>query len=222
MIRWLRKKLGPPGPKELGLSEHNALESRMFSPHTKGFTWEDYDEYVAKHFPVRNAIRNFFRWLGQKKYNAEMRWYEFTSRYFKKQHLLDIRQGYNSYDLYQYGYCDPCEKILYASFNILKDFVEKEEPLRPEAYSSDNGLNQRWKEVSIEIYDLYDYWMVRRAAQDKEIYKLARVRDNFRSPEDEEEYQQAVKVWREAREAFEKEEQANLERLIKVREFMWT
>lgn len=218
MIRWLRKKLGPPGPKELGWSKINALESRHISPHTKNKTWEDWYEYVKEHYPIKYRFKKIIDWFSQKKYNLGMRWYEFKSRYFKKQHFLDLRQGYNGYDLYEYGYLDPCEKILYASFNTLKEFVEREEPLRAEDYPDDE-MSKHWKEAAAEIYDLYDYWMNRRAQADKKANALY---DQMKSSQDEEKTSRLREEWRVARDSLEKEEQANLERLIKVREFMWT
>lgn len=218
MIKWLRKKIKPPGPKELGWSKINALECRSFSPHTKNKTWEDWTEYVKEHYPIRYRLQEIFRWFGQRKYNLEMDWYKFKSRFFTKQHLLDLRQGYNGYDLYEYGYLDPSEGILYASFNTLKEFVEKEKPLRPEDYPDDEQ-NKNWKKASEEIYDLYDYWMNRRAQADKasnNLYKKIKFSKN------KEETISLRKEWMAAKDAFDKEEQDNLERLIKVRNFMWT
>lgn len=217
MREWF-ERFEPPDPKELGWSETNALEMRHFSPFTQGKTWEDWHDYVKEHYPYRYKIYQFFRWLGKKKYNFGMRWYLFKSRFFIKQHLLNLNQSYNGYDVYEYGYCDPSEQVLYANFNILKEFVEKEEPHKPEYYDDDEH-GKEWAEASREIYDLYDYWMVRRAANDRVATDYY---EKFKEAKTKEESEKIRNDWMKAKDAFDDEEQRNLERLIKVRRFMWT
>ena len=215
-MKFLKKLFKLPSPVELGMSKTNALPMRRFDPFNKDFCWEDWERYVAKHYPVRNLFKQIFKWFGQKKFNTEERWYRFTSRHFKKQHLLDLRQGYNGYDVYEYGYCGPVERILYANFNILKEFIEKEKPPRPEDIPKEFEDQIR---THTEMYDLYDYWMVRRKKEDDKVNFIFNRMKSY--PKEDKVYKAISYRWLKAREAFEAEEQRNLERLIKIRRSMW-
>lgn len=115
-----------PGPKELGRSKDNALPSRFF--HNQGdYTWEDYDKEIAQKFPIRSFILVSIPRLFRKIIGYRLKafyWYLLHNYHPKHQyHLLDLRQTKNE-DTYYYGWAPPNTRMLYAIFNILREYVE--------------------------------------------------------------------------------------------------
>lgn len=50
-------------------------------------------------------------------------WYWFKSKYIRRDHLLDLRNPE-----YRWGWVDRSERLVYANFNLLKEFIERERP----------------------------------------------------------------------------------------------
>lgn len=90
------------------------------------------------------------------------------------------------------GWWDADTRILHASFALLEDYVEREKPFKIVAWNEDD----RSREFSNEIHDLYLWWKRHKALEDTDT-----------TEEEGDRYQQ---------------ETENLVRLIKIREVLWT
>lgn len=55
---------------------------------------------------------------------------------------------------YDWGWCDRCDLLLYASFNLLVKFIEEEKP----PTSIEGEENEHWDKAYREMYSLYDWW----------------------------------------------------------------
>lgn len=82
--------------------------------------WELYDERIKSSFPIRwfisETLPNFYRRKIVNRWHKTRNWvrYRTTDRYHVVK--LEIKPGYT----------DPCNRLLEANFQILKDFVEIE------------------------------------------------------------------------------------------------
>ncbi len=105
-----------------------ALPMREFGAGPDDLTWEDWKEQTQKKYPVKYFIfETVPLWVHCKLYKLDMRWYEFASKTFRKQHFLDLRQPVGSPYEYRWGYRDPSERMLFACFNTLCEYVEERE-----------------------------------------------------------------------------------------------
>jgi hypothetical protein len=62
-------------------------------------------------------------------------------------------------------WCDKSRVLLYACFQILVDFIEKEKPQRIVDYKHDKEQKKQWK----ELQTLYRYWKIDRPRLEKEM-----------------------------------------------------
>jgi len=222
LIKKIKSLFSLPGPKELGKSEYNSLPLREFSPFETGYCWEDFHKLIAERYPIRNWIFNvFFRWFSQRAYNLRMRWYDFKSVWINKDHLIDCRQR-TKHDYYNGGYIDHVQKVLYANFNILCNFVESKQFERMKKQYLEESVEEEsdkdWQDATKEMVSLHHYWMVERD-QDDEKYKM--LHDIAKSKKTKEEYGEAINIWLDFTKAVDKKEDDMLSRLIKIRRFLW-
>lgn len=165
--------------------------------------WEDWHSDMKKKYPIRYFlqetlvffIKSHFIWKISRIF------YWLRCHTYTKYHLIDIRDKKNNY---KWGYIDPREKLLFSSFKILKDFIEKE--LAMDTYKNlddfvknyenttkDDPYSTHWVDAYKEIAILYKWWTVDRS-------------DIINSIED-----------------YNKDQMDNemLLRLIKIREYLW-
>jgi hypothetical protein len=135
---FFRNLLKLPSPVDLGWSKTNALESSLFSDEPKGKTWEDWRATVKEIHPVKywlaETAPDFVRynvWLPVARPVENAR-YWIVSHLIpsRRYHMLDLRQACikGSQDCYRYGWADVPEKMLYAMFNLLGEYLDKEKP----------------------------------------------------------------------------------------------
>lgn len=127
-------------------------------------------------------------------------------------------------------YCDPVEYLLHANFHILKEFVEKEEPFEV----IDWFENEETLAIGDEIKELYDWWVYLRPNRvdpwGKEFH------GKWFGPEHgkpgstsgtsrwqlSEEYSHHLRECGAIQDEYDREDQENLERLVKLRVYLWT
>ncbi len=105
-----------------------ALPMRRFTP-TVEFTWEDWEARMRSQYPIRYFLcETVPRYFGYKWHCLDQWLYWLKSVTYKKRHLLDLRQPKDSplAHSYRYGWCDIVNRMPYAMFNMLIDYVEKE------------------------------------------------------------------------------------------------
>lgn len=150
-------------------------------------------------------------------------WYWFKCHFFPthRYHILDLRKSGNGYS---YGWHDSDTRMLHACFLLLVEYVEKEKPFE----IIDWSYNDKTKEVASEIKELYHWWTVRRPAAKKQLaFDWANETDRtefislegggvqIKSPE-------SHKTLVQREHDLDVDDQNNLERLIKIRGYLWT
>lgn len=153
---------------------------------------------AAWRFFERNIFKTPFYWL--------------RTHIIDRYHMIDIR---NKDYGYAWGWIDSDSMLLLASFKILKDFVELEQPflehMEPNPFCSKEYCDSHNNFVD-EINDLYLWWTATRRAEWKNVEKL----------------------WDESRDVATRENAYDIEeklhekdteqliRLMKIRRSMWT
>lgn len=130
-------------------------------------------------------------------------------RTINRYHMLNLQQKDGTIDDYRYGWIDSDKQIVYACFNILCNFVEKEWEGGFPYQKNWDDLNEnermyfeKYNASVKEVETLYKYWKVDR------VKKLKSLKDDtFPTLKDEED--------------FLKKEEEFLIRLIKIKGFLW-
>lgn len=218
-----------PTPKELG-HKTNYLPLSCVNPN-KEYSWEDYDNEVKQLYPIKYFINetlpDLFYYLKHPfvvifdfiKYN-------FISKH--RYHFLDLRQNdKTSCDYYKYGYIDVRQRMLYAVFNLITEFVEKEdlllhdriEFLKNYLKNSNNETDicsdKQCLEFYIKIENLYIWWKFIRKSNYSYLDKLLNFYLDSKNDCDK-------NIWFKAYNDFEKEEQEMFVEACKLREYLWT
>ena len=214
-----------PSPVELGKATHNALPFRdlPFNTPKDKYTWEDWLEEVKRDYPVRyffnRVLPHFIRSLSDPfVYVYNFLKYNLVPKH--RYHILDLRQPKTQCDNYRWGYTDIVERILFANFNLLNQFVELEldEPIETkianlqkliEETKDDDEREVLTKELELykEVSCLYDWWNYLRKAEYEEKEILSNI---------------DKKKWIEADQKFDEKEQKMFMRLSEIRRFLWT
>lgn len=152
-------------------------------------------------------------------------WHWFKVRFIPKHryHILDLTKGGNGY---RYGWYDTDSRMLQACFLLLVEYVEGEKPFEIIDWEFDEAT----KEKHTEIKELYDWWKTGRAAKraalakewdslpPEETSRFVPVEDGgftIHTPD-------SVRALNAKEDALDEEDQRNLERLIKIRGWLWT
>lgn len=150
-------------------------------------------------------------------------WHWFKVRFITKHryHILDLTKGGNGY---QHGWYDTDRRMLQACFLLLVEYVEIEKPFE----IADWECDERHKHVASEIKDLYYWWKIERAQ------KRAEVSAAWAATDEEPRFisvegggftinmSEAHKGLISRENELDEEDQHNLERLIKIRGWLWT
>jgi len=229
----LKKLFRFPTVVELGWSETNSLEMREFSPHTKNKTWEDYEAYLQAHYPVR-----FFLAGTLPKIFNRLIWYKLKHLHYflvshlipsRRYHILDLRQPKYHHDAYRWGWTDADSQMLYANFNILRAYVEKEDPslldpdnkfLIPEDGEDFYPVDAEWNAARLEMKRLYFWWMNTR--QEKLRISEKMHDEWYKARSNKEVDSTLLKQLTKYDEALEAETAVNLHQLINIRRFLWS
>ena len=239
----LRKFLKLPSPQDLGRSEYDALPSREWTPDVTGYCWEDWHEEVKALHPIKYWIAetagDFLRykvWFPIKR-PFEKFHYWFVSHVIpsRRYHMLDLRQpcakdGVNEVgECYRYGWRDVPEKMLYALFNLLGEYL-KEEPYELTTHYTIEQINadaalKNQHETLQEARAIHHWWTVERHESAKiredllhrwsELHKIKEKRDSG-------EAQQVFDVMHNADADAEKKVDEMIARLMKIRRSLWT
>lgn len=189
---FFRKFFKLPTPVDLGWSKYNALEMEEFQhEHSTGKTWQDWHRTVKAMHPVKyflaETLTNFIYyklWLTLWRPCKDAH-YWFVSHFVpsRRYHMLDLRQP----EGYRYGWQDVPEKMLYAMFNLLGQYLKHEDPVDLTQYYSlaqieaDDILNKQHSSLQ-EARAIYYWWTVQRKKDmeisDKLMDELGRARKN--------------------------------------------
>lgn len=226
LTKWARL----PTPKELGWTKYNGLGLRELTPYQEGKTWEDWDEYCQKLYP----IRFFLSQTLPPKFDNLCFYLDKVSTWIKchllkkhRWHLLDLR-GVDPLSEYTHGYMDPTGTMELAVWACLRRYIEQDQPANPDHVDSgftDEDKNQKWYKDQkhnsyTEPHALYHYWMHERVSAREECDRLYSIYKN--STKDREKYKQAGEAWRKCFDEIESREQEMFMRVCQIREYLWT
>jgi hypothetical protein len=174
---FLRKALKLPSPVDLGWSDCDALQLREFTPDCEGYTWEDWHETIKKKYPIRYFFAETFPLFLKRKIwwkisfpaNKFYYWVMCHIHPEHKFHLLDLRQPIdNKYniDRYRYGWIDIPHKMLFAMFNLLKEYIDSDpydisSDLSMDIINADSAYKEQYEKLK-EAKDLLYWWEVTR------------------------------------------------------------
>lgn len=234
---FFRNLLKLPSPADLGWAKTNALESVLFSDDPKGKTWEDWHKTVKEMHPVKywfaETAADFLYyniWLSIKRPIADA-YYWFVSHVIpsRRYHMLDLRQSCSKgkdQECYRYGWCDVPEKMLYAMFNLLGEYLNKEKPMEPAHYYTreqiENDVHLKAQQEALdEANDIYYWWSVTRHEENALCDKL---RDDYhkarKNKADNIAYLRTLYLTQERMNEVKVDEMAA--RLLKIRRTLWT
>lgn len=204
------ERIKPPAPMALpmrgfGCDDPNAYDWSDWERDTRiAYPFRFWLTHTFPQFfwPMRRVIRDAWYWLQC----HTLRSYRF--------HLLDIRKPGPGID-YTHGWLDRDTVILYAAFTCLRQFVEIEKPVDPTLCDDGNDWSEHKKRHD-EVMALYDWWMRGR------LEDIAAEERAWAIHEKDHRDEGTRRVWIDARQFVEDREQEMLERLIKVRRYMWT
>lgn len=211
-----------PTPKDLG-HPSDALPSRYLSPETERYTWEDWRAEVRAKHPIRWQLQKVVDWLASWP-KLSHAWYWFRTHTYNKYHLLDIRRAEpENVEGYRWGWCDRDHLLLLSSFLILRDFVEKEKPQRPDVSECDESEKEAiidQQSAHDEIMALYNWWVKDRFAEHAAFEKaIDEAHERWRANSSDREL--AQKMF-DADDAERKRDDEMLLRLLKIRHHLWT
>lgn len=228
---FFRKLFKLPTPVDLGWSKYNALESAMFSDEPKGKTWEDWHAHVKEMHPVKywfaETVPDFVRyhiWLPiVKPIKNTHYWLVSHLVPSRRYHMLDLRQQYKNQACYRYGWADVPEKMLYAMFNLLGEYLNKEEPVdlalhyTHEQIEADMYLKAQ-QEAFEEANAIYYWWTVARHEENAFCDQLF---DDYNKAPKEDKNELRLK-WEKQEQAYEDKIDEMVARLMKIRRTLWT
>jgi hypothetical protein len=150
---------------------------------------------------AKHAVLDFFGQYGWPRKTVGHAWYWLRTHTYNRYHIVDCRSPQNGY---KWGWIDRDNLMYNACFNILVDFVEKE--MIPGPVDWDHNEDARkWRD---EYLALYNWWKTGRAEERKKARAEQRGAGFDR--------------YAAIRKQLDDRDEEMLQRLLKVREGMWT
>ncbi len=182
--------------------------------------WTKFDNEQKAKYPIRFFLFDTIpEKIGHKTYWLDRKIWEFKHKYIRKHNYSTIRTSLDPKHYY-----DPRERILYATMDMVKEFVEIAGP--QVVWDSDPHHAHVWK----ELQEVYDWWVNKYPNREDKLEELPDVEFEKIIGEDSEKYQddEDVKEWRrvsklhnEAEVEWVEEEKQMLIRVMKIRETLW-
>lgn len=200
----------------------SSLPMRCFSE-TNDFCWEDWHKKMKLEHPIKYFILESFPlfWHVKVSRNIEEAWYWIKCHTYKKYHLLDLRQPD-----YKYGWADVREKIVFALFNLLQQYVDKELGGLEKAKEHLDWLKtieefppEEQIRVVQKAIELYEWWNVDRINLIKEQEKA---NDDWYEKKNSEGDKERLTKTFELESEFEKTMDSKLKEIIDIRLGLWT
>lgn len=207
-----------------------SLPMKGFSGPTS-YTWDDYYKDLEKHYPfkykflksVEDACYKAAR-IYRKYIKDPLYWLKCHILPKYKYHMLDLRQpeikGYKDLDLeYKYGWIDVDQRMTFAIFNLLNEFVEKE----IEQFYCPEDHNNKQHQMYIEIIYVYHWWNVIRIQnlilekEKFEEYNKSNI-SNYQSKETQRLFDEWSKIDLENKQTTQK----MLIKIMQLKDYLWT
>lgn len=190
------------------------IKDKIFICHKKPCTlsfegWDIYDAEMKRKYPITMGFKHFITGIYYSLVRKKDKiYYWFYYRLVKNWSI--VNSGLPR------GYHDKPELMLHCNFQLLKDFVEKEKPGEMINWESDENHSYAWN----EIQSLYNWWI-------KDFPQRVELEENIYSQTEQKEInkEQKRELYKELAELEKQwniENNENLIRLMRVREYLWT
>ncbi len=220
LVKGLWNQVRLPTPTEAGKSDHDALQLRGFGAEDGDYCWEDFHEYLKSTYPIRWFLFDTVRfWF------ITRIWSRLTDAlYWVKCHTLPKYRAYSRIDLrnprpgtdYKYGWIDQSEVVMIAPFICLRNFVEKELAHEHRPPNDDDPQHK-------EVMALYRWWQDGFIEEEAECTRLYSKYCEARATDPKSMMSDITgQAWMNYRTWRDEHEQEMLERLIKVRRYLWS
>lgn len=199
---------------------------RAFTPEETGYTWEDWEAEVRAKHPVRfwlvQTLPRFFRpvWWS---FRDAWYWLKCHTLSSYRYHLVDLR-NVDPLQPYTHGHLDPCSIMRLAAWRALRDYVEKAGPVDPASWATPEELLEPSLKEQKAHYDeaqaLYRWWMWERIEEDavvSALHELVMVPGISKS-----DMRARRKAWLDRADLADQKDEEMLQRLFKLRSFLWT
>jgi hypothetical protein len=187
-------------------------------------TWEDYDEFLSKKFPVRyflfRTVPSFVR-ISVAQVKGAIYWLKCHTLPSHKFHILDLRKA-DPTDQYNHGYIDPRDALEKACWLVLQNYIS-ENPTDPamwwsaEEIASNPSLKES-KRLYDEVNHLYYWWTVTRFDEKARSNTLMDTAIEAKRSDSAE----AWRVYFNYSQQLDEKADKMLIRLIKIRRSLWT
>lgn len=235
----LKSLIRLPSPVDLGWSSVNALEDEDWSDDPQGKTWQDWHRHVKELHPVKYWFRETLTGFVKRKiywpikHPVEKAHYWLVSHVVlsRRYHMLDLRQLHHHehchpHKCYHYGWVDVPDKMLFAIFNLLGEYLNGEKPYdlsqhySKEQIDSDGGMKNQQANLE-EAKAIYHWWTVGRdQAVDSRNWYLNRWSEAKKNKDPRKEY-----YWDKMKDLdakFEEKDDEMIARLMRIRRTLWT
>lgn len=156
---------------------------------------------------IFHTVKDFFRytiWGDFKRGGIRGAYHWVRCHVWNRYHVLDLRKP----GVYDWGWIDRDFAMWLACFNLLVEYVEKETPF--EVVNWD--WNPEHANAGKEIRELYEWWKRGRKAEQDELHAMDH--GNYNGP--------AWQAWMKRHDELEAKDDEMLDRLMKVRRYLWT
>ena len=237
--KMFRKLFKLPSPVDLGWSKYNALEDEEFSDNPQGKTWQQWHRTVKDMHPVKyflsETLASFVKrkvyWPIKRPISDAHYWLVSHLVPSRRYHMLDLRQVHHHdrnhpTKCYHYGWVDVPDKMLFALFNLLGEYLTKEKPHDPlewlsqEKIDADDGLKAQQAHIN-EARAIHHWWTVER---DEQIDHRDRILSMWSAAKKRKDPQKEV-LWdmlKELEAKLEAKDDEMVARLMKIRRTLWT
>lgn len=235
----LKKLFKLPSPVDLGWSKYNALEDEEFSDNPQGKTWQDWHRTVKAMHPVKywfsetlvNFVRHKIYWPIKHPVSDAHYWLVSHIIPGRRYHMLDLRQTHhhdtNHPDkCYHHGWIDVPDKMLFALFNLLGEYLNKEKPhdltqwYSRDKIESDEGM--KTQQASLDEARAIHHWWI--SERDNQIDERNHLQHLWYEAKKDKDPQREI-YWTKLKELDAKLEDKDDEmvvRLMKIRRTLWT
>ena len=219
--RFISNQIRYRSSRELGFKNSNSFDSLFDNEllHKEDVVWRN-------NYPISYLIHRIIRpAVGQIKRIINTIYWWIRYHTINRYHYLclsqpDTRNG--TMDHYDVGWIDSDQKIVFAMFNIMVDFVENELQCnfsKMEEYDSNGRIcNKEYNEFMDELKAVYEYWTIIRLNQLIEIRDFWDDNPKRLPKETDDRYSR----FNELKEDFYALETEMMIRLVNIRRGMWT
>lgn len=182
-------------------------------------TWGEWEDFDAKHkakYPVRWFLFDTIPdWLGVIAHRIRQHCWALKHRFIPRHKYHIIRTSLEP------GYWDPDTRILYATMDLVKEFVEETEDVID--WEADEAHAWAWSDLQA----VYKWWTDKYPYRENKLPDLPDVpirkiaNEEYKDDPDVKEWKRIAEIHGMMEEQWVKEEEEMLMRVMRIRKFLW-